>query len=338
MIGLDRESQGKPAGLRTHALVALGAATLTIVGLLLQASDTGAPSRVLQGIVAGIGFIGAGVILHRHDGRGIEGLTTAAAIWMRRRRRRRGRRRPVAQPRRPWWRPWAGCPGPAVPHRAAVASCRRRLKDKTPGIPRTADGKPDFAAPAPRTPEGRPDLSGIWRVDPGGYSDNIASDLKPGEVLPLGRGPGEAAIRGVRDLPSDLSLPARDRPVRSLGMFKILQTPGTTGVLSENGRYRQILTDGRALPVDPNPTWEGYSVGRWEDDVFVVTSAGFNDKTWLDYAGHPHTEALRVTERYRRKNFGELELQMTFDDPETYARPWTISLTGRLAADTELLE
>ena len=81
LIGLNRESYGKPAGLRTHALVALGAATLTLVGLLLQASDSSAPSRVLQGIVAGIGFIGAGVILHRPDGRGVEGLTTAA-IWI----------------------------------------------------------------------------------------------------------------------------------------------------------------------------------------------------------------------------------------------------------------
>jgi len=235
--------------------------------------------------------------------------------------------------------------GPAVATAVALALCgsagaasAQWLKDKTPGIPRTADGTPDFAAPAPKAPDGTPDLSGIWRVDPGGYSDNIASDLKPGEVLPWA-----AALVKQRSEEFAISHPIyrclpEIGPLASFGMFKILQTPGTTGVLSENGRYRQILTDGRALPVDPNPTWVGYSVGRWEGDVFVVTSAGFNDQTWLDYAGHPHTDALRVTERYRRTTFGELELQMTFEDPKTYARPWTISLTGRLAADTELLE
>ena len=218
------------------------------------------------------------------------------------------------------------------------AASAQWLKDKTPGIPRTADGKPDYAAPAPTTADGTPDLSGIWRVDPGGYSDNIASDLKPGEVLPWA-----AALVKQRSEEFAISHPIyrclpEIGPLATFGMFKMLQTPGTMGVLSENGRYRQILTDGRDLPVDPNPTWVGYSVGRWDGDVFVVRSAGFNDQTWLDYAGHPHTGALRVTERYRRKTFGELELQITFDDPGTYARPWTISLTGRLAADTELLE
>ena len=175
------------------------------------------------------------------------------------------------------------------------------LKDKTPGFRAPPTASPTSRLPRPRLPDGTPDLSGIWRVDPGGYSDNIASDLKPGEVLPWA-----AALVKQRSEEFAISHPIyrclpEIGPLASFGMFKILQTPGTTGVLSENGRYRQILTDGRALPVDPNPTWAGYSVGRWEGDVFVVTSAGFNDQTWLDYAGHPHTEALRVTERYRRK-------------------------------------
>jgi putative Mg2+ transporter-C (MgtC) family protein len=82
LIGLNREREGKPAGLRTHALVALGAAALMIVALLLQGGDSGAPGRVLQGIVAGVGFIGAGTILHRDDAQGVHGLTTAAAIWI----------------------------------------------------------------------------------------------------------------------------------------------------------------------------------------------------------------------------------------------------------------
>jgi hypothetical protein len=212
------------------------------------------------------------------------------------------------------------------------------LKDKTPGIPRTKDGKPKLDAPAPRAPNGKPDLSGLWRVDPGGYGDNIVLDLKPGEVLPW----ADALFR-ERSAEFGIGHPLYKcmpeiGPFYNFGMFKMLQTPGTLGVLSEAGVYRQILTDGRALPVDPNPTWKGYSVGRWDGDTLVVTSAGFNDRTWLDFQGHPHTEALRVTERYRRKNFGELSIEMTFEDPKAYTRPWTIALVGHLAADTELLE
>jgi hypothetical protein len=103
-------------------------------------------------------------------------------------------------------------------------------------------------------------------------------------------------------------------------------------------RNRQILLDDRALPTDPNPTWLGYSVGRWEQDVLIVETAGFNGKTWLDLAGHPSTDALHVTERFRRRDFGHLELQLTIDDPKAYTKPWTVTQTMQLAADTELLE
>jgi hypothetical protein len=126
--------------------------------------------------------------------------------------------------------------------------------------------------------------------------------------------------------------------VYSFGIFKILQGRGTLAVLSEQGAFRQILTDGRALPKDPNPTWMGYAVGRWDGDTLVVESAGFNDRTWLDFGGHPHTESLRVSERYRRKDFGHMQIEMTFDDPKAYKRPWTIALDAELLADTELLE
>ena len=212
------------------------------------------------------------------------------------------------------------------------------LKDKTPGLPRDKDGKPQLDAPAPRAPGGLPDLSGIWRVDPGGYLENIASDLKPGETLPWAEtlfkrrseefATGHPIYRCMPDI----------GPLQSFGIFKILQTPGTVGILAESGTFRNILSDGRELPQDPNPTWAGYSVGRWDGDAFVVSSAGFNDQTWLDYNGHPHTEALRVTERFRRKNIGEMDVQITFDDPKAYARPWTIALTARLMPDTELIE
>ena len=212
------------------------------------------------------------------------------------------------------------------------------LKEKTAGIPRDKEGKPKLDGPAPRAANGKPDLTGLWRVDPGGYGDNLVSDLKPGEVMPWAD-----ALFKERSAEFGISHPLYKcmpeiGPIHNYGMFKLLQTSGTIGQLSEGGRYRQILTDGRDLPKDPNPTWMGYSVGRWEGDTLVVTSAGFNDKTWLDFQGHPHTEALRVTERIRRTKFGELSIEMTFEDPKAYTRPWTISLVGRLAADTELLE
>jgi hypothetical protein len=212
------------------------------------------------------------------------------------------------------------------------------LKHPTPGIPRKADGKPDLEAPAPRAPDGRSDLSGIWRIDPAGYAFDLTLDLKPAEVLPwavaLSRQRQDAF---GKDHPAYRCLP-QPGPLNSFGLFKILQTPGVIAILPEEGTYRQIHVDGRELPKDPNPSWIGYSAGRWDGDTLVVESAGFNDKTWLDSYAHPHSEALRITERYRRTDFGHLHLDMTFEDPKAYARPWTISLDGELVADTELLE
>ena len=119
---------------------------------------------------------------------------------------------------------------------------------------------------------------------------------------------------------------------------KIVQTPGLILFLDEDLTYRQIFMDGRALETDPNPSWMGYSVGHWEGDTLVVESFGFNDRTWLDRVGHPHTEALRVTERYRRRDFGHLDIEITLGDPAVYARPWTVALNADLTPDTELLE
>jgi hypothetical protein len=212
------------------------------------------------------------------------------------------------------------------------------LNYKAPGIPRTADGKPDLAAPAPKTPDGKPDLSGIWRPNAGGYTLNVASDLKAGDVQSWAEALYQQRKENLsKDYPGIRCLPGIG-PEVSFGMYKILQTPGVMGFLGETGEFRQILTDGRPLPTDPQPTWQGYSVGHWEGDTLVVESAGFNDQTWLDFEGHPHSVELRVTERYRRKDFGHMELKMTFDDPKAYARPWTISFNAELAPDTELLE
>ena len=121
-------------------------------------------------------------------------------------------------------------------------------------------------------------------------------------------------------------------------MMKIIQTPGLILILNPDLTYRQIFLDGRALETAPNPSWMGYSVGHWDGDTLVVESFGFNDRTWLDHDGHPHTEALRMTERYRRRDFGNLDLDVTLSDPGAYARPWTVSVRAELAADTELIE
>jgi hypothetical protein len=211
------------------------------------------------------------------------------------------------------------------------------LKYKTPGIPRTADGDPDLKSAAPKTADGKPDLSGIWRGDPGGYGVNMAAELKSSEIQPWAEKLYKQRLEDQgKDSPSYRCMP-QIGPYTSFGMFKILQTPTVIGVLSEGGVYRQVLTDGRPLPEDPNPTWMGYSVGHWDGDTLVVENAGFNDQTWLD-AGHPHSEQLRVTERFQRKDFGHMDLKMTFSDPKIYARPFSVDVELELVPDTELLE
>jgi hypothetical protein len=119
---------------------------------------------------------------------------------------------------------------------------------------------------------------------------------------------------------------------------KVTQTPHVITILNEDLSYRQIFLDGRELPRDPTPSFMGYSVGRWEGDTLVVDSVGFNDRTWLDFGGHPHTEALRTTERFQRRNVGTIALQVTLEDKGAYSRPWTVPVSVTLAPDTDLLE
>jgi hypothetical protein len=122
-------------------------------------------------------------------------------------------------------------------------------------------------------------------------------------------------------------------------LFKFIETPGVTLLLYEEFNHdRQIFTDGRPFPADPQPAWFGYSVGTWEGDTFVVETKGFNDQTWLDDSGHPHTEAMRTTERFRRKDFGHMDLIVTIDDPKAYTKPWSVSIPLQLLPDTELAE
>jgi hypothetical protein len=121
--------------------------------------------------------------------------------------------------------------------------------------------------------------------------------------------------------------------------FEFVHTPGVTLILYEQFiDFRKIFTDGRALPVDPQPTWFGYSIGRWDGDSFVIETSGFNDRSWLDDDGHPHSEALKTTERFRRPDFGRLTLEITIDDPKIYTAPWTAKLNFHLLPDSDMLE
>ena len=228
----------------------------------------------------------------------------------------------------------------------------------TAGIPRTSDGKPDLVAPAPRTADGRPDISGIWQLEPSCPPEGcvqFVSDYPIGQEfrnfgwkLPGGLPyqPWAAELFKQRSAQLGEHDPvALCRPGGALRFLtfppprKVLQLPGLVVMLSERDvTYRQIFTDGRPLPENPDPTWNGYSIGEWEDDALVVHTIGLRDGTWLDRLGSPLTDAARITERYRRVNFGRLEIEVTVDDPKAYTRPWTVTLTHLLMPDTELLD
>jgi hypothetical protein len=218
------------------------------------------------------------------------------------------------------------------------------LNHPTPGIPRTADGKPNLAVPAPRTADGKPDLSGVWNKISPKYARNIAADLKPGEVHPWAeRLVAERKENLGKDYMNVLCLPLgpgypTDADSTGAEMMKIIQTPTLIVILNPDLTYRQIYMDGRTLETNPNPSWMGYSVGRWDGDTLVVESFGFNDRTWLDHDGHPHTEALRMTERYHRRDFGNMDVEVTFSDPGVYAHSFTVKVRAELAPDTEMIE
>jgi hypothetical protein len=211
----------------------------------------------------------------------------------------------------------------------------------TPGTPRLPDGKPDLSAPTPRSADGKPDLSGVWRGGAPLRRFNIAQDLKPEDIQPWAEALFLQRVRDSRkDSPYARCLPGSVAFHNFFNLTRIVQTPGLIVILYEasTSPHRTIYTDGRDLPKDPNPTWLGYSIGRWDGDTLVVTTAGFNDRAWLDSGGHPQTEALRITERMRRKDFGHMDFEMTIDDPKAFTRPFTIKTERLLAPDTDLLE
>jgi hypothetical protein len=213
------------------------------------------------------------------------------------------------------------------------------LNYRIPGTPRTAEGKPNLTAPAPRTADGKPDLSGLWQRISLKYERNVTADLKPGEIQPWAQALVKQRAEDLqKDGPGIQCLPWGPAYSNSARKAKIVQTAGLILMLDEDLTYRQIFTDGRPLETDAIPSWMGHSVGHWEGDTLVVDSVGFNDRSWLDHDGHPHSEALRMTERYRRRDFGHMDIEITLNDPQVYARPWTVALRAELVPDTDLLE
>lgn len=233
---------------------------------------------------------------------------------------------------------------------------------RTEGAPRTPDGRLNLTAPAFRTPDGRPDLSGIWdRGTPpgasvgrgGGFGAPPARGPRPFQNLPslfpdgLPFQPWAAELRKQRLAENSKDHPdAHCLPLHPVQLHfhpqprKIIQTPGLVLIIYEaNGGLRQIFTDGRPLPSnDPEPWWFGYSTGKWDGDTLEVETTGFRDLMWLDEEGTPFTTSGKTIERFRRVNYGTLEIEITVDDPKTFTKPWAIKLNQRLMPDTDLIE
>jgi hypothetical protein len=225
----------------------------------------------------------------------------------------------------------------------------------TPGVPRLENGRPNLDAPTPRTPDGKPNLSGIWQVAKLLACDDVrrmCTDLPISEQFGnIGAGvPGglpyqqwakeRMSAKGAADDPyTQCRTPGGPRMLLLPYMKKFVQTPELLIVLNEyNFSYRQIFLDGRPLPDDPTPTWNGYSTAHWDGDTLVVQSIGYRDDQWLDAAGSPLTNSAKVTERFNRPQFGRMHVQITIDDPKTYTRSWTATIDMAAVLDTELLD
>jgi hypothetical protein len=266
--------------------------------------------------------------------------------------------------------------GPAWPCRPALVTAAllavaapftfaQWIRYPAPGVPRKTDGSVNMTAPAPRLPGGKPDFSGIWTTaepdtgqargaaaadnpaDPGAIRGsrqmrNIGVDLPGGLpyqpwLVPIVR---ERTENLAKDDPHIQCLP--DNFLRAYGMphlLKFVHVPNLLVVLNEmNAGYRQVFIDGRPLPEDPNPSWQGYSSARWDGDTLVVDTIGLRDDTWIDWNGSVLTSAAKVREQIRRPDFGHLEIVVTVDDPKAYTSPWTVTIRQRIVVDGELID
>ena len=256
---------------------------------------------------------------------------------------------------------------------ASASLAAQWFKYPSPRAPRTADGQVDLSAPTPRLANGKPDLSGVWMTaEPACV---IRGTLSVSELLklipPSRKCPPRTASFSRQSINIGIDMPgglpyqpwlaalvdertanqAIDDPhirclpdsfPRAYGLphyLKFVQTPDLLVMLNEyNGVYRQVFTDGRPLPQDPNPSWQGYSSAMWSDDTLVIDTIGFRDDIWIDWDGSMITGAAKLRERIRRPDFGHLEIEVTVDDPKAYTRPWTVTLRQQFAADTELID
>jgi hypothetical protein len=248
---------------------------------------------------------------------------------------------------------------------AAMLSSGQWINEPARGIPRTRDGKPNLAAPTPRT-GGKPDFTGLWQTDmarpgeiekfipglslssvPGDdpttfsrYLFNVMADYKPDDIrLSPDAQKAWQEQRALSDALGPRCLPASLPMTDMFPMPKrIVQTPALIVVLYEGDLPRQIHMDGRTLPASPNPSWAGYSVGRWDGDALVIETIGFTSRAPLDAFSHPRSEAMRLRERWRRRDVGHLDVQMTIEDPQYYSRPIAFQYTSTLVPDDDLLE
>jgi hypothetical protein len=230
------------------------------------------------------------------------------------------------------------------------------IRYPTAGVPRTADGQPNLAAPAPRLPNGKPDFSGVWQNDGYGAPGQEGTGPTPrtvffdlthgmkGATPPYQPWAAELYARRKDDHAKD-NPDARCLPIGALQMLahplpkKILHNPNLLVILHErNMEFRQIFVDGRRLPEDPQPSWYGYSTARWDGDTLVVDTVGFRDGLWADFYGSPLTDRARMTERIRRPRFGVLEIDVTIDDPKAYTKPFSVRVNQRIMPDGELIE
>jgi hypothetical protein len=233
------------------------------------------------------------------------------------------------------------------------------------GVPRTRDGKPNLTAPVPRT-GGKPDLTGLWQTDfaapgevekfipglgsttvPGDdpttfskYLFNVMADYAPDDITLSPEAQKEWGVnRALSDALGPRCLPAGLPMVELFPVPKrIVQTPNLIVVIYEGDLPRQIHMDGRKLPANPNPAWTGYSVGKWDGDTLVVETVGLNPRAPLDAFAHPRSDTMRLKERWQRRDFGHLVVQMTIEDAKYYSKPITFQYASTLVPDDDLLE
>ena len=246
----------------------------------------------------------------------------------------------------------------------ATSADAQWLTHRDPTTPRTADGKPNLSAPAPRV-GGKLDLSGVWQTqrtpvdeivkavgpelpqlqvdlnDVTKYALNLFWGTKPGEepLRPEGAATFKEHLASGREFQAAYCLPTALPGNIEITEFKIIQAPGQLVVIPGTGDpARQIYTDGRSLPKDPEPNWTGYSVGSWQGDTLTIETVGITTRAWLDAFGHPRSDAMKITERYRRRDFGHMNLEVSFEDPKFYTRPFGYKTTLTLLPDTDILE